>query len=84
MVLVCELAGSYDLLLPLMLAAGKFLIYSGSGKLVTADLTPDGCKQISSFQVLKDKDTWAPPVLANGKIYVRSRNQVVCLDVSAK
>jgi outer membrane protein assembly factor BamB len=68
----------------LMLAGGKFIIYSGSGKLASAELTPEGCKEISGFQVLKDKDTWAPPVLANGKIFVRSRNQMVCLDVSGK
>jgi hypothetical protein len=26
-------------------------------------------------------DTWALPVLANGKIYVRNLDQLVCLDV---
>ena len=65
----------------LMLAGDRFIIFSGSGKLATADLTPEGCKEISGFQAVKDKDTWAAPVLANGLLYARSRNQMVCLDV---
>ena len=68
----------------LMLAGNRFIIFSGSGKLATADLTPEGCKEIAGFQAVKDKDTWAPPVLANGRIYARSRNQMIALDVSGK
>ena len=68
----------------LTLAGDTFIIYSGGGRLATAKLTPDGCKEISGFQALKDKDTWAAPVLANGKLYVRTRNQMACLDVSGK
>lgn len=68
----------------LILAGDKFIIFSGSGRLATADLTPEGCNEISGYQAVKDKDTWAPPVLANDRLYARSRNQMVCLDVSGK
>jgi outer membrane protein assembly factor BamB len=67
----------------LMLADGKLIIYSQSGKLATAEPSPDGFKQISSAQILTGKDTWAVPVLANGRIYCRSLDKVACLDMKA-
>jgi len=65
------------------LADGKFIIYSQTGRVATAELSPSGCKEISGFQVLGGKDTWAIPVLANGKLYCRSAKDLVCLDVKA-
>lgn len=68
----------------LMLAGGKFLVYSGSGRIAAASLSPEGCQEISGFQVLEGRDTWAYPVLANGKLYCRSLENLVGLDVSGK
>jgi len=68
----------------LMAADGKLIIYSQRGKLATAEISPDSFKLISSAQILEGKDTWAPPVLANGRIYVRSLSKLACLDVKAK
>jgi outer membrane protein assembly factor BamB len=67
----------------LMLADGKLILYSQSGKLATAEPSPDGYKEIASAPVLAGKDTWAVPVLANGRIYCRSLDKMVCLDVKA-
>lgn len=68
----------------LFLAGDKWVIYSDRGRVATAELTPAGCKEISGFQVLTGKDTWAIPVLANGRLYCRSAQDLVCLDVAAK
>jgi len=67
----------------LMLADGKLILYSQSGKLATAEPSPDGYKEIASAPALAGKDTWAVPVLANGRIYCRSLDKMVCLDVKA-
>jgi outer membrane protein assembly factor BamB len=69
----------------LMIADGKLIILGERGKLVIAQASPDGFKELSSAQILKGK-CWTVPVLANGKIYARNNpdGQLVCLDVSGK
>jgi outer membrane protein assembly factor BamB len=64
----------------LIAADGKLIIYSDRGKLSVAEASPAGYKELASAQVLGGKSTWALPVLANGKIYCRSLENLVCLD----
>jgi len=74
----------------LMLADGKLLLYSERGQLGLAEPAPEGYKELAFIQALPvrenypggaAKQTWAAPVLANGKIYCRSQDDLVCLDV---
>ena len=67
----------------LLYADGKLILYSQNGKLGLAETTPTAFKEICHSQVLGGKDTWAMPVLANGRIYCRSMEKAVCLDVQA-
>ena len=62
-------------------ADGKLILYGQSGKLGLAEATPAAFKERCSFQALTGKDTWASPVLANGRLYVRSLDKVLALDV---
>lgn len=68
----------------LLLAGDKFIVYSDKGRIATAELSPAGCKEISGAQVLSGPNSWAMPVLANGRLYCRSMPDLVCLDVEAK
>jgi outer membrane protein assembly factor BamB len=68
----------------LMVADGKLILYGQNGKLGTAEVSPDGYKPISSFQALGGKNTWASPVLANGRLYVRSLEKLAAFDVRGK
>jgi outer membrane protein assembly factor BamB len=65
-------------------AGGKFLVYSQTGRIAAAELSPAGYKELSGVQILQGRDTWAAPVLANGKLYCRSLEDLVCLDVTGK
>ena len=67
-----------------ILANGKLILYSDNGRLATAEATSAGYKEISNAQVLGGKSTWALPVLANSKIYCRSLENLVALDVAGK
>jgi outer membrane protein assembly factor BamB len=68
----------------LMIADGKLIILSERGKLVIAEASPEGFKELASSQILKGK-CWTVPVLANGRIYARNANgQLVCVDVASK
>lgn len=74
----------------LMIADGKLLLYGEKGQLGLAELSPEAYKEMAFVQALEvrssypggaAKQTWAAPVLANGKIYCRSQDDLVCLDV---
>jgi hypothetical protein len=65
-------------------ADGKLILYGQTGKLGVAECSPAAYKPLSSFKALAGQDTWAPPVLANGRLYVRSQAKLAAFDVKAK
>lgn len=64
-------------------ADGKFFILGERGTLALARLSRDGWKEISrtSFEKLK-YPMWASPVVSRGRLYLRSEDWLVCLDVA--
>ena len=65
----------------LTLADGKLIVLSDSGKLVIAEASASGFKELASGSILKGK-CWTAPVLAGGKIYARSAaGTLVCVTV---
>lgn len=68
----------------LLLADGKLLVLSERGELLVADASPEGFKPSARAQVIGGK-CWTMPVLANGKLYVRTGpGDVACVDLSGK
>jgi outer membrane protein assembly factor BamB len=69
----------------LMAADGKLILYSDNGKLGLAEVSPAAFKEICSFQALTTppggKESWASPLLANGRLYVRHGDKLLALDV---
>jgi outer membrane protein assembly factor BamB len=66
----------------LMIADGKLIILGEKGKLVIAEASPEGYKELASAEILTGK-CWTVPVLANGRIYARNAaGQLICVDVS--
>ncbi len=67
----------------LMAADGKLILYSDKAKLGLAEPSPDAFKEICNFQAIPfdgGKETWASPLLANGRIYVRNMGKLVAYD----
>lgn len=64
-------------------ADGKYFILGERGTLALAKLSRDGWKEISrtSFRKLK-YPMWASPVLSRGRLYLRSEDWLMCLDVA--
>lgn len=56
------------------------------GVVSLVDATPDGYKRISSFTPpdASGKSTWPHPVVANGKLFIRDQDVLLCYDVQAK
>ena len=68
----------------LMIAGDKLIILSEDGRLVIAEASPAGYKQLAAAQILTGK-CWTVPVLSGGKIYARNAaGDAVCVDVSKK
>jgi outer membrane protein assembly factor BamB len=67
-----------------MLAADdRLYIQYADGTLVLAKASPEKYEEVSSFKVpgSGDRPSWAHPIIANGKLYLRENDKVLCYDV---
>ena len=69
-------------------ADGHFYCRAESGKGVVAliEATPDGYKEMGRFEQpdRSTKNSWPHPVIANGKLYLRDQDVLLCYDVKKK
>ena len=64
-------------------ADGKYFVLGERGTLALTKLDREGWKEISrtSFEKLK-YPMWASPVLSRGRLYLRSEDWLMCLNVA--
>ncbi len=65
-----------------ILAGDTVVALSDKGEIITVETNPNQYKEIARAKVVSGK-CWSSPTVANGKLYVRSTKEAVCLDVSA-
>jgi len=65
----------------LVCADGKLILFGQGGKLGVAEATPSGFKELSAFQALTGQNTWAHPVLANGRLFARNLDTLAAFDI---
>jgi outer membrane protein assembly factor BamB len=66
-----------------ILADGKLIVLGEGGLLGLFNADPKKSEEISRFQVPGlHYPCWAAPVLANGRLYLRSEDRLICLKVS--
>ena len=63
----------------MILCGDRLVALMESGELVLGQVSPEGWKEISRAQVV-GSNARNQPALANGRIYVRNKSQLVCLD----
>lgn len=66
-----------------ILIDGSILALSDDGHVVLAEATPAAYKEQSRFKAIGGK-CWTTPVLANGRIYVRSTTEAACFDITGR
>jgi outer membrane protein assembly factor BamB len=66
-----------------ILVDGSILSLSDDGHVVLAEATPTAYKEQSRFKAIGGK-CWTTPILANGRIYVRSTTEAACFDISGR
>ena len=64
----------------LIIAGGQMIIVTESGQLVLAQPSPDGYLQTARSKLLRGT-CYTAPTLANGKLYIRSDEEVVCIEM---
>ena len=59
---------------------------SGKGRVALVEATPAGYKEKGRFEQpdRSDKNSWAHPVIAGGKLYLRDQDVLLCYNVAAK
>ncbi len=65
----------------LILAQDQLIILSDKGKLTIGTANPKAFQAKATAKVLSGR-CWTMPTLANGKLYLRSMDEIVCLDLS--
>ena len=61
------------------------IIYGANGILALAEANPTSYVEKASFEFSKQgRSCWSVPVLANGRLYVRDWQRLVCFDVKTK
>ena len=67
-------------------ADGLLYLHYASGTMVLAKASPEDYTVISSFKIPHsgDRPGWAHPIIADGKLYVREGDSILCYDVRAK
>lgn len=71
----------------LIVADDKFIITNERGGLFVAAVDPSGYKELYKGKALEPKSAkvWTPPVLANGRLYIRTSNgDLACIDAGVK
>ena len=63
-----------------ILAGDHVVALSDAGELVLIDTKPDAYKELARAKVIDGK-CWSTPALANGRIYLHSTKEAVCLDL---
>lgn len=67
-----------------LIADGLLFCYNEEGGGVTlAKASPDGFEKLGQFEIeqLSGRNTWAYPVVAGGRLYIRDQNYLACFDV---
>ena len=65
-----------------LLADGLLYCQGENGTIGLIDPSPAGYKEISRFEIPKGQwNTWAVPVIANGRLYVREQDNLYAYDI---
>ena len=64
----------------LIVAGGMLYVLSDTGVLALIEATPEEYREAARFQALTGK-AWTAPALANGRLYVRDQDEMLCLDL---
>ncbi len=69
---------------PYIIADNKIFVMNDHGVMTLLEATPKGYRQLARAKVLAGKESWAPMAVAGGRLIIRDKKTMVCLDVREK
>ncbi|HEY1173530.1 MAG TPA: PQQ-binding-like beta-propeller repeat protein [Verrucomicrobiae bacterium] len=66
-----------------LLVDGHLLVLGDAGQLVLVEASPKAYTEVANAKVISGK-CWSTPALADGKVYLRSTKEGVCVDIGSK
>lgn len=66
-----------------LLVDNHIMVLGDAGQLVLVEATPKAYNEVSRAKVISGK-CWSTPALSDGKVYLRSTTEGVCVDIGAK
>jgi hypothetical protein len=69
-----------------VLADGHFYLRSEKGPVALLEATTEGYREVGRFDQpgRSEQRAWPHPVVANGKLYLRDQDILLCYDVKAQ
>ena len=64
----------------LLYAGGNLLVLTETGRLLVVEASPEEYRKRAGHQVLSGR-CWTSPTVAGGRIFLRNRDEIVCLDL---
>lgn len=65
-------------------ADGHLYVLGENGIMALVEATPEGYKEQSRFEISRgDYPTWTPPVISNGRLYLREQDNLYSYDLKA-
>lgn len=66
-------------------AEGKLYALGEDGVMGLIEASPAGYKEISRFTIQRNEfPTWTPPVISDGRLYLREQDHLYCYDIKAR
>jgi outer membrane protein assembly factor BamB len=66
-------------------ADGRLYFRYENGVMALIDANPKECKVVSTFKIPEGKrPSWAHPVVAGGRLYLRDKDRLLCFDLESK
>jgi outer membrane protein assembly factor BamB len=63
-------------------ADGHFYVFSERGIVALVEASPEGYKEKGRFSIPQGSfNTWTPPVIADGKMFLREQDTLYCFDI---
>ncbi|MCK4850779.1 MAG: PQQ-like beta-propeller repeat protein, partial [Phycisphaerae bacterium] len=69
---------------PYVVAKGMIYVMNDMGVLTLLKATPAGYRQLAQAKVLEGLDSWGPMAVVSGRLILRDRKRMICLDISGQ
>ena len=65
----------------LLFVENHLIVLAERGRLFAVEATPEGYREVSATKSLVSYPAWNPPVISNGRLYVRGADKLRCFDL---